>query len=323
MVDAIVIGSGVSGLTTAVSLAEAGLKVAIWTAEPSRATTSAAAGAMWGPYLVEPQDKVLEWSRHSLAEFTKLANDPSTGVRMTSGIEAARHPMEDPPWAALVPDMGRCHDLPGGFVDGFRFTVPLIDMPVYLSYLEQRLIAAGGSIEIRAVSTLAEATSAAGVVVNCAGLGAGTLASDRGLRPVRGQLVVVENPGIEEFFSEDTGLSSELCCIYPHGTTAVLGSTAEDGVWERQADPIQGQHIVNRCAAIIPALAEARVVSQRVGLRPTRASVRVEEDVSAAESECRQIHNYGHGGAGVTLSWGCADTVVSLVDAGQRLRRPP
>jgi D-amino-acid oxidase len=316
MADAIVIGSGVSGLTTAVSLAEAGLKVVIWTAEPPYATTSAAAGAMWGPYHVEPQDKVLEWSRRSLAEFTQLANDPSTGVRMTSGIEAARHPMEEPPWADLVPDMSRWHDLPEGFVDGFRFTVPLIDMPVYLSYLEQRFIAAGGSIEIRAVSALAEATSATSVVVNCAGLGASTLVPDEGLRPIRGQIVVVENPGIEEFFSEDTGLSPELCCVYPHGATVVLGGTAEDDVWEQRPDSLQGQHIVNRCAAIIPALGQARVISQRVGLRPTRASVKVEEDGAASGS--RLIHNYGHGGAGVTLSWGCADTVTSLVDAGQR-----
>jgi D-amino-acid oxidase len=316
MADAIVIGSGVSGLTTAVSLAEAGLKVAIWSGEPPHATTSAAAGAMWGPYLVEPRDKVLEWSRYSLAEFTTLADDPSTGVRMTSGIEAARHPMEEPPWAALVPDMGRCHDLPDGFVDGFRFTVPLIDMPVYLSYLQQRFTAAGGLIEIRAVSTLAEAISAASVVVNCTGLGASRLVPDEGLRPIRGQVVVVENPGIEEFFSEDTGLSSELCCIYPHGATVVLGGTAEGDVWEQRADPMQGQQIVNRCAAIVPALAEARVISQRVGLRPTRASVRVEEDVVVSDG--RLIHNYGHGGAGVTLSWGCADTVTSIVDAGQR-----
>jgi D-amino-acid oxidase len=197
-----------------------------------------------------------------------------------------------------------------------RFTVPFIDMPVYLSYLQQRFIAAGGLIEIRAVFTLAEAISAASVVVNCAGLGASRLVPDEGLRPIRGQVVVVENPGIEEFFSEDTGLSSELCCIYPHGATAVLGGTAEDDVWEQRADPMQGQQIVNRCAAIVTALAEARVISQRVGLRPTRASVRVEKDV--AVSDGRLIHNCGHGGAGVTLSWGCGDTVASIVDAGRR-----
>jgi D-amino-acid oxidase len=94
MADAIVLGSGVSGLTTAVSFAEAGLKVDIWTADLPHATASAAAGAMWGPYLVEPRDKVLGWSRRSPSEFMNLADDPSTGVRMTSGIEAARHPTD-------------------------------------------------------------------------------------------------------------------------------------------------------------------------------------------------------------------------------------
>jgi len=29
------------------------------------------------------------------------------------------------------------------------------------------------------------------------------------------------------------------------------------------------------------------------------------------------VHNYGHGGAGVTLSWGCAEDVVSLIEGIQ------
>ena len=48
------------------------------------------------------------------------------------------------------------------------------------------------------------------------------------------------------------------------------------------------------------------MVGHRVGLRPVRPSVRL-------EAEGRVIHCYGHGGAGVTLSWGCADEVTQLV----------
>jgi D-amino-acid oxidase len=311
MRDVVVIGSGVSGLTTAVRLAEAGLTVTIWTAEPSQKTTSAAAGAMWGPYLVEPVDKVLDWSRRSLGEFTALAAQPGTGIRITPGIEAARHPMDRPVWGDLTADLHRCHDLPEGFIDGFRFTVPLLDMPVYLSYLEHRFLRAGGVIEIRTVKSLGEATAAAGVIVNCAGMGARAIAPDPDLRPIRGQFLVVANPGIEEFFSEDTGLSPDLCCIYPHGDVVVLGGTAEDGAWDLQPDPQTAEQILNRCAAIVPALAAAHVISHRVGLRPTRSAVRVEEDT--AMTGARLIHNYGHGGAGVTLSWGCADSVMAMI----------
>ncbi len=305
MRDAIVIGSGVSGLTTAIRLAEAGLTVTVWT--NGRPSASYAAGAIWGPYLAEPLDRVLDWSRQSLTEFTRLAGEEGTGVRMTSGVEAARHPMERPVWAGLVPGLRRIDDLPEGFTDGFRFTVPLIDMPVYLAYLRRRLLAAGGSLGVRPVRALEEAATAGGVIVDCAGIGARALVPDHGLRPVRGRLLVVENPGVEEFFSEDTGASPDLCCVYPHGDHVVLGGTAEEGAWDPRPDPGAAERILARCAAVVPSLARARVISQRVGLRPARAAVRVEEDTPLAGA--RVIHNYGHGGAGVTLSWGCAGTV--------------
>jgi D-amino-acid oxidase len=56
---------------------------------------------------------------------------------------------------------------------------------------------------------------------------------------------------------------------------------------------------------------DAPVVSVAVGLRPARPSVRL-------EAEGRVVHCYGHGGAGVTLAWGCAVEVAALLGAGGR-----
>ncbi|OLE21418.1 MAG: amino acid oxidase [Catenulispora sp. 13_1_20CM_3_70_7] len=313
-IDALVIGAGVSGLTTAICLAEAGMRVRIWTAEPPQATTSVAAGAMWGPYLVEPIDRVRLWSARTLEVLRQLAEDPETGVHLTSGVEASRRPVDPPEWGNQLDGFRICDpaELPKGFAAGWRFTAPLIDMPHYLDYLQRRVAIAGGTIEIRRIGSLAEATSVAPLVVNCTGMGAHDLVPDPDLTPIRGQLVVVENPGITEFFSEDTGLSPDLLHYGPHGDTLVLGGVAQPGAWSREPDPATAAAILTRCAEIEPRLREARVLDHRVGLRPTRPYVRVD---SQQLNGTHVIHNYGHGGAGVTLSWGCAADVAVLATA--------
>ncbi|MFF3876027.1 FAD-dependent oxidoreductase [Streptomyces sp. NPDC001978] len=306
----VVVGGGVSGLTTGVVLLEAGLPVRL-VAEEIPGRTSLAAGAMWGPYLVEPWAKVREWSLASLDVFRQLAEEGGAGVRMVSGVEAARHPVETPPWSELLPDFRQADssELPDGFVSGHRFTVPLVDMPVYLDHLLHRFRDLGGEVEQRAVHSLDEFVDAS-AAVNCAGMGAAELAADDTLRPIRGQHVVVENPGITEFFSEDTGLSPDLVCFYPHGNRVVLGGTAIDGDGDLSDDAAAAKGILERCAAIEPKLADGRVIEHRVGARPTRSEVRVEAD--SHRGRVPLIHNYGHGGAGVTLSWGCAREVAQF-----------
>lgn len=308
-----VIGAGVSGLTTAIALAEAGVRVRV-VAEEVPGRTSLAAGAMWGPYLVEPKDKVDEWSRHSLEVFRSLADDPSTGVRITSGIEASRQADAPPEWATTLPGFQPCppEDLPTGFTTGYRFEVPLIDMPVYLNHLRARLLATGTTITQGTITDLDDPTLGP-VVVNCSGLGTRQLAADNDLRPIRGQHVIVTNPGLTEFFSEDTGTSPDLLCIYPHGDTAVLGGTAIDDRGDLSPDPSAAEAILNRCTAVEPRLAQARILSHRVGARPTRPVVRVEAEHRANSRTI--LHNYGHGGAGVTLSWGCAREIAQLSTA--------
>lgn len=311
---AVVVGAGVTGLTTGVCLAEAGFDVEVVTAEAPLATTSAAAGAMWGPYLVEPRDRVRSWSLATLQVLRRLAAEPTTGVRIARGIEASRTPVAVPDWADMVDDLTECDsgDLPGGFAVGWRFSAPLVDMPTYLTYLVGRLEAAGGRIRANRVESLADLARKVPVVVNCSGLGARRLVPDYDVEPIRGQLVVVENPGITEFFTEDTGWSPELCHIYPHDDTVVLGGVAQPGSWDLEPDQATASRILARCRQIEPRLERARVIGHRVGLRPTAPEVRLRaEEINGA----LLVHNYGHGGAGVTLSWGCAMESCALAAA--------
>lgn len=310
-----VVGAGVSGLTTAIVLAERGHFVEVLSDRPIDGTTSAAAGAIWGPYLVEPKDKVLQWGAETLQVLVDLSARPvETGVRMTTGVVAARDGVVDlPNWANLISDVRRCgpSELPDGFTDGVRYAVPVIDMALYLPYLLNRLADDGGTVQQRHLNTLSAITNA-DVIVNCSGLGAHALIGDTSLRPIRGQLVVVENPGLDEFFEEETGPSPDLLCIYPQGERAILGGTAVDGAWDVAPDPRVAEAIISRCAAIRPQLSQAEVLGVRVGLRPTRDAIRVEQGPPVRD-DVPVFHNYGHGGAGVSLSWGCAREVLRLL----------
>lgn len=311
----VVVGAGVSGLTTAICLAEAGWPVRVWTATMPRQTTSAVAGAVWAP--PRPAERAVEtlgWTEHSLEVFTGIARDPDSGVQLAPALAVgeltATEAMSSA--ATLIPDLRPAGpaDVPDGFGSGFRATVPMIDMPQYLDYLTRRLAAAGCEIEQRPVRSLNEATDAAGIVVNCAGLAAGALAGDDTVRPLFGQHVVLTNPGLQQLFLELNG-GPEWTCYFPHPHRVVCGGISIRGRWDTTAESEATERILQRCRRIEPRLDEAEVIEVITGLRPDRPSVRVEAE-PLGQALC--IHNYGHGGNGVTLSWGCARDVVSLLD---------
>jgi D-amino-acid oxidase len=308
----VVVGAGVSGLTTAVCLAEAGHDVKVWAADPPRHTTSMVAGALWGPSFQEPLAKTLAWTEQSLHDFVVLAQDPGSGVRMAAVLAVGDLPGLDdlPPQARLIPDLRPADpsEVPEGFGRGFHARMPLVDMPRYLDYLVERLAAAGGEIEIRAVRSLSEAGQAAPLVVNCSGLGARELAGDHDLRPVFGQHVVLANPGLDALFME-LGLGPEWTSIFPHAGRVVCGGVRVPDRWDTAVDPGVSERILRRCRAVEPRLRDAQIIEVVTGLRPDRHTVRLETETLAAT---RYVHNYGHGGNGVSLSWGCAREAAHL-----------
>jgi D-amino-acid oxidase len=326
--DVLVIGAGVSGLTTAVCLAEAGATVRIAAATPPAQTTSAAAGAIWGPHLVAMDDRAAHWADVTLARLLDLTAEPAAAVRTLTGRQAARTRTDPPDWVASLAGFRLCtsQELPAGFAAGWRFAAPVVTMPAYLAYLEARFRDSGGQAgETRNVKfgSLQEASSrtSAGVIVNCAGIGAYGLVSDCELMPVRGQVVVAANPGITEFFIGLGDESADLSYIFPHGDTVVLGGTEGHGDWSLEPDQATADRILRDCAAIEPSLRGARVVGHRVGLRPVRPAVRLEAERLPGGRTV--VHNYGHGGAGVSLSWGCAGDAAGLALAALGAAPPP
>jgi D-amino-acid oxidase len=315
MEDALVVGAGVIGLSTGICLAETGLRVLIRTEAPPARTTSVAAGAMIGPPSSPPGSPAWTWERTTIAEFTALADVPGTGVHLGRGLLAVPPGAPPPPpgfQEASGLEAADPADLPAGFEFGLRATVPMVDMPRYLGYLSDRFEAAGGRIEVNPVSSLAEAAGVAPLVANCTGVYASRLVPDPSVRPVRGQHVIVENPGLDTFFLE-APIGPAWTSWFPHGDHVVLGGVAVDDDWNLDVDPAVAREIHARCAAIEPRLRDARVVGHRVGLRPFRPTVRVEAE-EIGRSRC--VHNYGHGGVGVTMSWGCAREATALLVAG-------
>ncbi len=298
MTRVIVVGAGVVGLTSALRLLQSGHRVDVIARDLPLETTSAVAAALWYPYRALPQDRVTEWAGASYAEFLGLAHDPETGVSMRTGSEVFTSHQRDPWWKAAVPGLARETALPEGYVDGWTFTSPVIEMPVYLGWLTARIVELGGTLTRMNLGGL---PTRAHLVVNCSGLGARLLGGDRSVVPVRGQVLYVEQVGLDRWTLE----REHPTYVVPRSNDIVVGGTEVEGEWSRTPNPEVAEQILARAVALVPELAGARVLRHKVGLRPVRPAVRVERlgDV---------IHCYGQGGAGVTLSWGCADTVASM-----------
>jgi D-amino-acid oxidase len=308
----VVVGAGVSGLTCAVALLEAGAEVTVLTAGAPAGTVSAVAGAMLGPVFGSGDARSLAWERRSDLVFRELARDPATGVRLLAGRLLAAPELGPglPPWVEQVPGYRSAltgSQLPPGFVSGFAAELPFADMPVYLGWLARRVQALGGRIEQRVVRDLGEAGPGADVVVNCSGLGARQLAADETVEPVWGQHVLVDAPFVDEFVFEG-GASADGIGIVPHRRGVLLGGVRRPSRNLLLPDQQIAAETIDRAAAAIPELASAPVLGIEVGLRPGRPQVRLEAEQAGGLTV---VHDYGHDGSGVFWSWGCAADVVA------------
>lgn len=352
-VSVVVIGGGVSGLTAAYFLLKRGFRVVVVAEKLGQETTSMAAGALWEmPHAVcghqEADEsrklKTLEhWSRSSYRMFRLLNADKSAGVYFRRvhfyselslaedgetqrkidslrGFALGLHISED-----VEREVG-----PGVNVRGhYSYQAPMIDMGVYLAWLISKIRAMGGVFCSRRLEAddlnnpgrLLE-TYEACQLVHCSGLGAGELAGDDNVFPVRGAWYAFRNDGslfpvIKEAHCSSLVAGDErdnFLFVLPRGEDQlVVGGIANAHVSDMNlpADSAILEAMLKESGSWLPGLRGLSPSDRselRVGLRPFRkGSVRLELDDQGI------LHNYGHGGSGVLLSWGCASRVHQLL----------
>lgn len=352
MFDVVIVGAGVIGLSCAMRLQEAGARVAVVTADEPETTTSWIAAAVWYPTHTEADPRVLGWASRTFDEFVRQAKQGVPGVTLRPTRMLLRASTVTPWWAAAVPDfrsipaaqiaaastaaMSSSTDvLPSPtqsatqrtevaaeYTGEWRFTVPAVEMGPYLHWQTEQITSAGGALLPRRLQRLTDVADLAPITVNATGLAAGRLADDDAVHPIRGRIVVVTNPGITTSIRDEDNPAG-MTYVHPRSRDIILGGTFEPGQTDLTPDPHASAAIVARCTALVPELAHAQMITQRAGLRPGRhGGVRLGLDPGALDARAsdghapragRLIHNYGHGGAGMTLSWGCADEVAALI----------
>ena len=143
MPQVLIVGGGVSGLTSSLQLARAGYDVEIW----QTARGMAPPNWLWEypPFHVEPQEKAREWARVSLEEFMRLATVAQSNVHMLPVIMLGSKMLEPNPGQDFLPNfkagpeaMAEAHRLlwsagtsPRPYVDAWMHDAPVCNSAKY------------------------------------------------------------------------------------------------------------------------------------------------------------------------------------------------
>lgn len=310
----LILGAGVSGLSTGILLLQKGYDVTIWAKDLPPYTTSNKAAAVWYPFICGPIDKVPKWARATLEYFQKeIMSDPKAGCKKQTVVEIFHNDKHDPWWKEGVDSYKRINKkyLPKGYTDGYEIEGLVMDTDQYMDYLVDTFKKLGGTIHEKEITIIQEAFTHYTYVINCTGLGSRELFQDTTIYPCRGQILKIKPTGFDHSVFEEEGENS-LAYIIPRLHDIILGGTAQDNNWSLEVDPQDTKDILKKCGALFPEFSDPELIEIKVGLRPSRPEIRLEIE---KYSDKYVIHNYGHGGAGFTLSWGCAQQAVDLVES--------
>ncbi|KAK9761023.1 hypothetical protein K7432_014401 [Basidiobolus ranarum] len=376
----LVIGGGVSGLTTAWTLRNAGCKVTVVAEQYSelaphdKEIVSEIAGALWewppavcgshGKDTDEQLKNLKRWCQISYIQFKDIADKygaSNTGIRKrtscflferelnASGLKKKQEIEKicdefsnDVPALIKKYNLNTDPDKKGfNIVDAYEHLSYVVDPKQYLHWLKGMVVQKDvallhGILEDNIYEETPDLLRRykADILINCTGMSSRELCGDEKMKPLRGILIHAKNDGkkfqkIESCISisqRDAELNASAeeklkaqegrfeFIVPRNDDIVILGGYAQMGKeklhWDEEKHNFL-QKMKEGCVNLYPDLEKAEFTSYyyRVGIRPFRDEPRVGQD----EKEPRIFHNYGHGGSGYTLSYGCALDIRSVV----------
>ncbi len=375
--DVLVLGGGITGLSTAIVLQSLGLSVTIVAeklpeasiAGDAKITTMpgdakvATSYAMASAYPHNLKVKNLEQiSDDSQAVFEHLCVTEKSGIELQELYEVFEDQPEDPPLGSRRMKMEYFEGTPAQLktIDpptrsgaehlwGWKFDTYFADMPKYLAFLWSLFKSRGGTLKIQRIGADVMKDASGRLFVNCLGVGAIAFTGDSApAKILRGkQILVPKAPRLigkrqlpvaynytpkVEIFPRGDG-NPEYLHFFSRIDGWLLGQTREPGIlnqtgeWEGITSPVPTQNfngidipipMVELNRAILSNWLNAEFADEhlvaREGYRyyrdPAGSGVRLE---SEAKENAMIVHNYGHGGSGITMSWGCAIEAARIV----------
>ncbi|KAK2150086.1 hypothetical protein LSH36_424g01044 [Paralvinella palmiformis] len=285
------------GLSTALRILDTldDVSVSIVTEQTTPLTMSDGAGGFWQPYVLGDTPTEKMWGGETFQYLLDLSSTESAaiaGIYLTSGEDVYHDIVPDPFWSDIVL--------------GFRH----LTRTELQRYSGARINEKGGKLINKRINNFSELYPHYDVIVNCSGLGSQMLCQDIDLQPCKGQLIKVDAPWIKRFLNAD----DDQVYILVNCDAVILGGTNEVGEYSTHVNKKERQRIWTKCCELLPSLKHSKYISDWVGFRPSRSKVRLQRETSRfGDSQIEIIHNYGHGGAGITLHWGCAGEATKLV----------
>ena len=305
-----VIGAGVIGLTSAIRLLEQGYSVTIFARDIFDNITSRAASALFVPIKAEPEKLILQWAKSTRDVYQTLP--PASGVTLIDIVDFRHDGEEIPLWARIQENYHALpqSELPAPYTKSYAAKIHSIDTSVYIDYLIAQFKALGGKLIQQELAVLTDVDAAYPVVINCSGVWSQQLVPDQECFPIRGQFIITDKVGLQHATHASFDENNFILIAEREHDCYIAGNTM-DNVWDTQPDPKTSKDMLRRAQKLEPRLKNAVIRRAGIGLRPGRKSIRLEQDVLADKRLV--IHNYGHGGAGFTTAWGCADNVIEIL----------